>query len=53
MKKENDVKFEPHYSECRCKLQKKDCRFCDGTGKFKQGYIFTANGIGFYVDTIK
>lgn len=52
MSKEN-VKFEKHYSECRCKGKIKDCRFCGGTGKFHQGYYLITNGIGFYVDTIK
>ncbi len=47
------VEYIKHYSECRCKSKNKECRFCQGTGKFHQGYYLIANGIGFYVDTLK
>ena len=51
--KEKNVKYEKHYSECRCKGENKNCRFCQGSGKFHQGYYLITNGIAFYVDTFK
>lgn len=47
------VEFKKHYSKCRCKGKIKECRFCNGTNKFHQGYYLIAGNIGFYVDTLK
>ena len=53
MQEKKKVEFKKHYSKCRCKGKIEKCRFCNGTKKYHQGYYLIANGIGFYVDTLK
>ena len=52
----NKLEVVPHIVECRtCKFYGADpnCKDCNGTGHYHQGYIHIVNGIAFYGETIK